>query len=87
MQAYNNFRYATKQSETFSGDMLNDMKEVVNSKQKAYELGEIPFLEYLIVKRNEGEMRQQYINALFSKAAAWVELQRAVGFSMKYGTK
>lgn len=87
MQAYNNFRYATKQSETFSGDMLNDMKEVVNSKQKAYELGEIPFLEYLIVKRNEGEMRQQYINALFSKAAAWVELQRAVGFSMEYGTK
>ena len=87
MQAYNNFRYATKQSETFSGDMLNDMKEVVNSKQRAYELGEIPFLEYLIVKRNEGEMRQQYINALFSKAAAWVELQRAVGFSMEYGTK
>ena len=87
MQAYNNFRYATKQSETFSGDMLNDMKEVVNSKQRAYELGEIPFLEYLIVKRNEGEMRQQYISALFSKAAAWVELQRAVGFSMEYGTK
>lgn len=87
MQAYNNFRYATRQSETFSGDMLNDMKEVVNGKQRAYELGEIPFLEFLIVKRNEGEMRQQYINALFSKAVAWVELQRAVGFSMEYGTK
>ena len=86
MQAYNNFRYATKQSETFSGDMLNDMKEVVNSKQRAYELGEIPFLEYLIVKRNEGEMRQQYINALFSKAAAWVELQRSIGIELKFRT-
>ena len=86
MQAYNNFRYATKQSETFSGDMLNDMKEVVNSKQRAYELGEIPFLEYLIVKRNEGEMRQQYISALFSKAAAWVELQRSIGIELKFRT-
>ena len=84
MQAYNNFCYATKQSETFSSDMLNDMQQVVESKRKAYEMGEIPFLDYLIVQRNESEMRGEYINALFGKAVAWVELQRSVGLELKF---
>ncbi len=84
MQAYNNFIYATRQSETFSGAMLNDMQQVVESKRKAYEMGEIAFLDYLIVQRNESEMRQQYIDALFGKAVAWVDLQRATGFDMTF---
>jgi cobalt-zinc-cadmium efflux system outer membrane protein len=87
MQAYNNFSYATKQSETFSSDMLNDMQQVVESKRKAYEMGEIPFLDYLIVQRNESEMRGEYIDALFGKAVAWVELQRSVGIELKYGAQ
>ena len=85
MQAYNNFVYATKQSETFSSAMLSDMQQVVDSKRKAYEMGEIPFLDYLIVQRNENEMRGEYINALFGKAVAWVELQRSVGIELKFG--
>ena len=85
MQAYNNFKYANRQSETFSSKMLSDMQQVVESKRKAYEMGEIPFLDYLMVQRNESEMRGEYINALFGKAVAWVELQRAVGIELKYG--
>lgn len=85
MQAYSNFKYATKQSETFSGAMLSDMKKVVESKRKAYEMGEIPFLDYLIVQRNENEMRGEYINALFGKAVAWVELHRATGIGFSFG--
>ena len=42
-------------------------------------MGEIPFLDYLIVQRNENEMRGEYIDALFGKAVAWVELQRSTG--------
>ena len=87
MQAYNNFGYATKQSKTFSSAMLGDMQQVVDSKRKAYEMGEIPFLDYLIVQRNESEMRGEYINALFGKAVAWVELQRSVGIELEYGAK
>ena len=87
MQAYNNFSYATRQSETFSSDMLSDMQQVVESKRKAYEMGEIAFLDYLIVQRNENEMRGEYIDALFGKAVAWVELQRAVGIELKYGAQ
>ena len=85
MQSYNNFKYANMQSETFSSEMLSDMQQVVESKRKAYEMGEIPFLDYLMVQRNESEMRGEYINALFGKAVAWVELQRSVGIELKYG--
>lgn len=86
MQAYNNFKYANMQSETFSSEMLSDMQQVVESKRKAYEMGEIPFLDYLMVQRNESEMRGEYINALFGKAVAWVELQRSVGIELKFIT-
>lgn len=85
MQAYHTFGFTQKQAETFSADMLNDMRKVVESKRKAYELGEIAFLDYLIVQRNENEMRREYINALFNKATAWVELQRATGLEMQFG--
>ncbi len=87
MQAYRSFGFISKQAETFSSEMLNDMRKVVENKRKAYELGEIPFLDYLIVQRNENEMRHQYINALFNKAVAWVELQRTTGIDLQYGTK
>ena len=87
MQAYRTFGFTSKQAETFSHEMLNDMRKVVENKRKAYELGEIPFLDYLIVQRNENEMRHQYIDALFKKAAAWVELQRATGLELQYGTQ
>ena len=86
MQAYNNFLYAVKQTGTFSGKMLQDMRRIVESKKRAYELGEIPFMDYLIVERDESEMRRQYIDALHGKAAAWVELQRATGFNLEFGT-
>lgn len=86
MQAYNNFRYASMQAETFTGKTLDDMRTVVEGKRKAYELGEISFMEYLIAERNESEMRREYIEALYNKAVAWVELQRATGFSLEFGT-
>lgn len=87
MQAYRTFGFTSKQAETFSHEMLNDMRKVVENKRKAYELGEIPFLDYLIVQRNENEMRHQYIDALFKKTVAWVELQRATGLELQYGTQ
>ena len=66
--------------------MLNDMNDVVKSKKRAYEMGEISFVEYLVVERNKSEMHREYINALFGKAVAWVELQRTTGFGFEFGT-
>ena len=84
IQAYNEYGSASKQSTTFSSAMLTDMRCVVNGKKKAYELGEISFHDYLIVERNESEMRKEHIETLFNKAVAWVELQRAIGIDMQY---
>ena len=85
-QAYNEFGSALKQSTTFSNNLLSDMRSVVTGKKRAYELGEISFHDYLIIERNENEMRREHIETLFNKAVAWVELQRATGFSMEFGT-
>ena len=49
-------------------------------------MGEISFVEYLVVERNKSEMHREYINALFGKAVAWVELQRTTGFGFEFGT-
>ena len=58
----------------------------MEGKKRAYELGEISFIEYIVAERNESEMRREYIDALYNKAVAWVELQRATGFSLEFGT-
>lgn len=86
IQAYNEYRSASEQSQTFSSSMLADMRSVVAGKKRAYELGEISFHDFLIVERSENEMRKEHIETLFNKAVAWVELQRATGFSMEFGT-
>ena len=86
MQAYNSYLYAVKQTGTFTGKMLADMRAIVESKRKAYEFGETPFVDYLVIKRDESEMRRQYVEALFAKATAWVELQRATGVELEYDT-
>lgn len=87
MQAYNGYLSAQEQTRTFSTEMLNDMRSVVTGKKRAYELGEISFHDFLIVERNESEMRKEHIETLFNKAVAWVELQRATGFGAEFGTK
>lgn len=86
MQAYSNYGYASMQAGTFSNKTLGDMRKVVEGKKRAYELGEISFIEYIVAERNESEMRREYIDALYNKAVAWVELQRATGFSLEFGT-
>lgn len=86
IQAYNEYETASEQARTFSASMLADMRSVVAGKKRAYELGEISFHDFLIVERSENEMRKEHIETLFNKAVAWVELQRATGFSMEFGT-
>ena len=60
MQAYSDFIYAERQSRTFSDKMLDDMNKVVEGKKKAYEVGETPFIEFLIAERSRNEMKKEY---------------------------
>lgn len=87
MQAYNEYKYATMQAETFTNQMVTEMNETVNSKRKAYETGDIPFLDYISAEQRRNEMNDEYVNALFEKAVRWVELQRATGCNMQFSTQ
>lgn len=79
MQAYNNCIIAQMQTETFTGGMLAETAELLASKRRAYEQGEISFVEFIETERSENMMQEEYIEALYNKAACWVELQRSIG--------
>lgn len=79
MQAYNEYKYAILQTETFTAGAVENMNKVVEMKREAYEKGEIPFLDYISVENRSRDIEDEYIEALFNKAVKWVELQRAVG--------
>lgn len=87
MQAYNEYLYAIKQTETFTQLMIDEMGEIVRSRKKAYEMGDISFLEYISAEQRRCEMEENYTEALLNKAIRWVELQRATGCNMQYTTQ
>lgn len=79
MQAYNNCCIANKQQETFTQGMMNDTAELLQSKRKAYQMGEISFVDFIETERSDNMMQEEYINSLYNSAASYVELQRCVG--------
>ena len=86
-QAYNDYLYAIMQTQTFTRRMVDEMSQIVASKRKAYELGEISFLDYISIERRQNEMAGSYIESLFNKAVSWVELQRATGCGIEFSTQ
>ncbi|MBR2300590.1 MAG: TolC family protein, partial [Bacteroidaceae bacterium] len=79
MQAYNNCIIAEMQIETFTAGMLAETAELLASKRRAYEQGEISFVEFIETERSENMMQEEFIEAIYNKAACWVELQRSIG--------
>ena len=87
MQAYNEYLYAIMQAEAFTPQMVEDINNTVNSKRRAYEAGDISFLDYISTEQRKNEMNDEYVEALFTKALKWVELQRATGCGMSFSTQ
>lgn len=83
MQAYNNSLIANRQKETFTQGMMQETAELLNSKRKAYQMGEISFVEFIETERSDNMMQEEYINSLYNCAASYVELQRCIGISFK----
>lgn len=86
MQAYNEYTYASTQAAALTTTMVGEMNTIVESKKKAYEMGDIPFLDYISAERRQDEMEEEHIEALFEKAVKWVELQRAAGCGIELST-
>ena len=81
MQAYNECKTAQRQVENFENSMVNETAELLDSKRKAYRMGEISFIEFIETERSDNIMNEEYINALFNRAASLVELQRCTGIT------
>lgn len=87
MQAYNEYLYAIMQTETFTNQMIQEINETVRSKRKAYQAGDISFLDYISAEQRRNEMNNEYVETLFEKAVKWVELQRAAGCEMQFSAQ
>ncbi|MBQ3539365.1 MAG: TolC family protein [Bacteroidaceae bacterium] len=81
IQAYNNCNTAQMQINTFTRKMLADVAELLKSKRKAYQAGEISFVEFIETERSDNLIQEEYINALFNNAVSRVELLRSIGIS------
>lgn len=79
MQAYSNCLTATRQAETFTKVMIKETAELLESKRKAYRIGEISFVEFIETERSDNMMQEAYINALYDCAVSRVELLRSIG--------
>lgn len=81
MQAHTDYRIAVKQAATFTQSMLQETSELLSGKRQAYSLGEISFLEFIETERSDNLMTEEYINALYNRAASIVELMRCIGIT------
>ena len=87
MQAHSEYQYATMQAAAFTPQMIQEINSTVNSKRRAYEAGDISFLDYISTEQRKNEMNDEYVEALFTKALKWVELQRTTGCGMEFSTQ
>jgi len=70
------YRIASQQIETFESGLLREAESALRVAEAAYRLGESGILDYLDAQRTFQAVRVDYINALFDKNAALLEIQR-----------
>jgi len=74
--AYNRFRVAHRQVETFEGGLLKEAESALKVAEAAYRLGERGILDYLDAQRTYRAVRNDFLNARFDRQAAWIDLER-----------
>jgi cobalt-zinc-cadmium efflux system outer membrane protein len=74
--AYNRYRIAHRQVETFDAGLLKEAEIVLKVAEAAYRLGERGIIDYLDAQRTYRTVRNDYLNARFDRQAALVDLER-----------
>ncbi len=77
--AFEAFRTARDQVQTFRNELLNQADESRSIALAAYEEGATPLLSVLEAQRTRAEVRQQYFKTLFDYQLSLSELELAVG--------
>jgi cobalt-zinc-cadmium efflux system outer membrane protein len=79
VQAYNLYNAYCKQVESFDKGLLENANNVKKGKIYSYERGETSLLEVLNAQRTYNDIQTAYYEALYNRAAALVDLEKAVG--------
>lgn len=74
--AYNRYRIAHRQVETFDAGLLKQAETVLKVAESAYRLGERGIIDYLDAQRTYRTVRNDYLNARFDRQAALIDLDR-----------
>lgn len=74
--AFNRFRIANRQVETFEAGLLREAEAVLKVAESAYRLGERGILDYLDAQRTYRSVRNDHLNARFDRQAALIDLER-----------
>ena len=79
MKAFQSYQSLAQQIERYQSGLLEQAKQVVESKIYSYNRGEVSLLEVLNAQRTYDEVQAQYIETQFNFSAALVELERCSG--------
>jgi len=74
--AYNRYRIAHRQVETFDAGLLKEAETVLKVAESAYRLGERGIIDYLDAQRTYRTVRNDYLNARFDRQAALIDIDR-----------
>ena len=77
--AFEAFRAARDQVQTFRNELLNQADESQSIALAAYQEGATPLLTVLDAERTRAEVRQQYFKTIFDYQIALSDLELAVG--------
>ena len=81
--AYNRYRIAQRQVETFETGLLRGAEAALKVAEAAYRLGERGILDYLDAQRTYRSVRNDYLNARFDRASAQIDINRLRAAELK----
>ena len=81
--AWNRYRIAHRQVETFESGLLKQAESALKVAEAAYRLGERGILDFLDAQRTFRSVRLDYLNALFDRQAAVIDLERLRAAELK----
>lgn len=74
--AYNRYRIAHQQVETFDAGLLAQAESALKVAEAAYRLGQRGIIDYLDAQRTYRSVRNDYLGARFDRQAALIDIQR-----------
>lgn len=74
--AYNRYRIADRQVQIFETGLLKQAEKALQVAEATYRLGERGILDYLDAQRSYRSVRNDYINALFDRQNALIDLEK-----------